>query len=741
MRFTVHDSPDYHNIKVSVFNDDKKTDLIGEAWIPLWEVVITPGGGRADSWHNLSYRGKYAGEIRLELSYYDSRVPEKPATPSGSMRNKTPVKRRPLPAGPSPTVIPQFGPRALGCSRGTTVYLDDDGNRALPPPESFDEQSEFGESGYNSMQPDFLPQIPPRRGPRMSYGRDSTRSPASSAYQHGGSLSHSQSTPNFRSNLPARNSRQLYAEPEYTQPVYPDSGSYPGEGDWPETAIAPNHYDYQQQSEWDHDREFDLAELPPLPPSHNGTPQHRRRQSYDQQSVVSSASPLQTLERSYVGSSAASSRPVSEYQTPAKMQGNPSPLRRELPSPHSHAHPASGPVSPVGRSVGSSPVVPTQQSYLTHPPLNRQSVSDPYMTTPPRQQAHPLSQEVPRSTSPQPYHGNEGYEEPSRYHFPEDLPVVRPLPQTQAPRARHSIAAIRQPISAYAASHASSPIESRMVLAQPAERITPTRKEIGSRPTPPGSAMSRSSVPFSPDSFDAYNPAARASHLDAQPSPHSPYHIPAEPSRAASSKDTTRVELDPNKPIVDYHGRVVDPSDHLPVDSWAPEPESKTPPRAYAGGMHSFGPRSTQGTPNSGGASGGVSGPRKSNIVVNVRTRGLGDTPPLGSSPAPLSPPSPTRNRLVKKSSPTRASAAKPLSPAALREIAVPNPYVGYGGPDASQPPPKPPKIPLGDVDESQETYGYNTSALSREISKIDIGGIGGRRPPRGAAVGMRYHG
>ena len=35
LRFTVHDSPDYNRLKVSVFNDDKKTELIGEAFANL----------------------------------------------------------------------------------------------------------------------------------------------------------------------------------------------------------------------------------------------------------------------------------------------------------------------------------------------------------------------------------------------------------------------------------------------------------------------------------------------------------------------------------------------------------------------------------------------------------------------------------------------------------------------------------------------------------------------------------
>src|SRR5437763_1772426 len=78
LRFTVHDSPDYYQIKVSVFNDDKKTELIGEAWIDLRDIVV-PGGGQSDQWHQLGCRGKYAGEVRIEITYYDARPkPEKP---------------------------------------------------------------------------------------------------------------------------------------------------------------------------------------------------------------------------------------------------------------------------------------------------------------------------------------------------------------------------------------------------------------------------------------------------------------------------------------------------------------------------------------------------------------------------------------------------------------------------------------------------------------------------------------
>ncbi|EEP81280.1 predicted protein [Uncinocarpus reesii 1704] len=117
LRFTVHESPDYYQLKVSVFNDDKKTDLIGETWVDLKSVII-PGGGQSDSWHSLSCKGKYAGELRIELTYYDTRPKDEAVVERRKEAKKTearhqtsssvsgprqskPPKRRPLPADPT----------------------------------------------------------------------------------------------------------------------------------------------------------------------------------------------------------------------------------------------------------------------------------------------------------------------------------------------------------------------------------------------------------------------------------------------------------------------------------------------------------------------------------------------------------------------------------------------------------------------------------------------------------------
>ncbi|KAI7202229.1 hypothetical protein KC324_g1837, partial [Hortaea werneckii] len=122
LRYTVHDSPDYYTLKISIFSEDKKTDLIGEALITLKDVIV-PGGGKSDLWQGLHCKGKYAGEIRIELTYYDTRPkPDSNAAADGETAapRHGKVKRRPLPTNPNsahitPDTIPE--PSAPGRAR------------------------------------------------------------------------------------------------------------------------------------------------------------------------------------------------------------------------------------------------------------------------------------------------------------------------------------------------------------------------------------------------------------------------------------------------------------------------------------------------------------------------------------------------------------------------------------------------------------------------------------------------
>ncbi|ORY13996.1 hypothetical protein BCR34DRAFT_586037 [Clohesyomyces aquaticus] len=175
LRFTVHDSPDYHQLKVSVFNDDKKTELIGETWVSL-DSILTPGGGQSDTWHGLNCKGKYAGEIRIELTYYDTR-PKAEKTPAerkevarpeaqrpsvGGPRESTPVKRRPLPSDPTGAApSPANTPDQRGLAAGQA------GPRSYPTPPRQQRPNEYATptSQRRSQLYDGQPQSADRRRP------------------------------------------------------------------------------------------------------------------------------------------------------------------------------------------------------------------------------------------------------------------------------------------------------------------------------------------------------------------------------------------------------------------------------------------------------------------------------------------------------------------------------------------------------------------------------------------------
>jgi hypothetical protein len=66
-------------MKVSVFNGGRAAVLIGETWVDLQEVIV-PGGGQSNTWHTLNSRGKYAGEILIEITFYDTRPKQEKAS-------------------------------------------------------------------------------------------------------------------------------------------------------------------------------------------------------------------------------------------------------------------------------------------------------------------------------------------------------------------------------------------------------------------------------------------------------------------------------------------------------------------------------------------------------------------------------------------------------------------------------------------------------------------------------------
>lgn len=160
---------------------------------------------------------------------------------------------------------------------------------------------------------------------------------------------------------------------------------------------------------------------------------------------------------------------------------------------------------------------------------------------------------------------------------------------------------------------------------------------------------------------------------------------------------------------MDSHGNEVDPSDRLPVHSWAPEPEKKTPTRTYGLGRdRDFGPRTPQ------------SAERKNlakDIVVNLRPRAQTQAAPAPAETTPV------RNRLQKKSTPPVKN--QMVHPQPLKE------RHNYNSPsvtDAYEQQDDYSRGSYGQVYDQTAAYTGSYSALcddalSREISSIDIGG------------------
>jgi hypothetical protein len=259
------------------------------------------------------------------------------------------------------------------------------------------------------------------------------------------------------------------------------------------------------------------------------------------------------------------------------------------------------------------------------------------------------------------------------------------------------------------------------------------RKSIS--PAPPQEGRGLSGVPFGPDSYDALNPVLSTS----------------------APKETIRLDYDEvNGKIITHDGKEIDPSDHLPMDTWAPEPEPKGKKTSESSTTRASlsGP---QPIPPSG---------RKPLRVREVRPTSTAALPPATYiTPEPgrqqLPPPNTGRNRLQKKANrssamPVMMSGANGAGPGPLAPLPqaqdnyAPRPlgrastydYENHAPPSmhdtssglyardhSASAPPIPAKIPLAaGPGSSMQLHrgGYGDfggeNALMEEMSRIDIG-------------------
>ena len=826
LRFTVHDSPDYYQLKVSVFNDDRKTELIGETWVSL-EQIIVPGGGKQDQWHHLNCKGRFAGEIRIELTYYDTRPKElkaedrrqsgaingiedslRESSPSvGGPRQPKPVKRRPLPSDPTmidssrsspqpftppPAIQPssslqhdsQAPPldyrienvlpadkrqHALDQGRHRSSHSTMNGNDVFDDLRTTDdlygeplEQSGHGRLSGPNVGMDNLIQ-------GFQQNTSQMHAPIHKDYE---SLAQNQNQHNYLSNGYSPNSQldersrhpPNQAVPNaYNMPRTSFSASLPQHASMPDFGIREEVLGYaQQHHRTSLPRPFDFEqnsarhstpdegynayypsnqalqdEAPPPPPVHRSsglqspsTPDAKTHA--DNYPLVSGPAPLNI--RPARGSISASplsqvhnNTPHSEYEP----SGSPTAIRQQ-------------PQSFSSRSYHHSYTLPERRHSPERLPIS--PVRD-------------YSQQTPPSLVPgyNPRTADEESDRLIREQQPEFRQASEPVPQYQAyatqrtpneaqPPPRNDVPLQLRMLGngqAKRPHRASAPIIPRRELS-PESRM-PMRKSVSPQPGPGEGERRQSAVPFGPDSYDTFNPSLSDAASINSVGPK--YNTPEEANEAQHERE--REAKLAEGPIIGSDGREIDPSDHLPAETWAPEPESKAPkkkPEITVRFRRS--PAGAQPMP--------VAGRRPTDPVARP---GPQVTPVYAHSSDAISPTPTARTRLQKKS---RVAIAQPVSSPVIPTInsnirgGIPravsehplrehenyghNSSPTYARSPPALPPPIPGKVPLN-ANTGQEDWGMN--ALSEEMRRIDIGvGAGSGRARRsryGVSEAGRY--
>lgn len=798
LRFIVHDSPDYYQLKLSVFNDDKKTELIGEAWIDLRDIIVT-GGGQSDDWQTLTCKGKYAGDIRIEITFYDSRPkPEKqpvakPKPVDGEhhspSQQKVP-KRRPLPSDPltgqapaqaSPVVGHPAAPARPHAHSQSAQY----GNPPSLRGRHRDNYSPGAGSGYHDPAPravhsgypddTFAPEHHHGHNPDVRYGQAAPYGgyPTDPAYGSGMDDERPPPPPAHRSQPGAAPDAKVMRKDVLRQEALrqPDtSNAYPGRpvyrahdsapasvpsandpyGAMPQQLSQPRHHSYDAHYESHHRSLQPTVEDVPDSPGSGLVDEYGRRGSHSHAPAYDDVVYRNDPSPAPLNLSGRSSAPSLQYGASHGQSASPDYTRSEISSrastsqisydgrssytSYSTAHEAELPAVPTSLIPGMDPSMMEISQRINDTGRHERRHTQPYAQNPPAGSMRGRQMvDMPPSYNAPPRDSSQHYNPQQQSHDVYDRTAV--LYNGGAP-------------AQYSPSNRDiSPGHS------PGGQSTIRRKSVS--PAPPVESRRLSGVPFGPDSYDALNPALSGSK---------PKDLP--------SQDYDEI----NGKIITHDGREVDPSDHLPMDTWAPEPEPKAGKRSSLDSNSRPALSGPQPPPPSG---------RKP-----LRIRPASSLPPATyispENKSTLPPPSTGRNRLQKRANRASASPAmmsgangpgpnalSPLSqPPQERDSFVPRPparastfdYENYapppmydmpppshysGGRDHSaSAPPIPAKIPLAAAGQGNSLVpmGYSHGGgghgggaeltLMEEMSRIDIGSGRARRHTQRPAIG-----
>ncbi|KAJ5153442.1 uncharacterized protein N7482_009920 [Penicillium canariense] len=776
LRFTVHESPDYFKLKVSIFNDDKKTDLIGETWVDLQNLII-PGGSQNDHWHPLQCRGKYAGDVRIEMTYYDTRqqdeaIIERRKEAAERVQGKTTgggggggpsssglsgprqlekVKRRPLPTDPFGAPPPR--PSVLEQTHSTPAPPLQHPQPSRP---AMRDHAHTMPAPAPATNPDALP-YPPRRS------------------------EHTHDAPSYNAPAPSVKARGAYDAPDNYQrewdnpaptPALPPAGmmrrnthetQHPNEDPDPQydprSAQMCSHSDYDQPPS-----DYRSTSEPPFETDLHGRTLYDRSPSQSHDAYSSVISPQYSANPMTFGHvstfSPRSSGHVDEpapldYSRPSSSSGPGDELRyqprtmKALPAPRNDPyHPEYATMQPrVEDEEEDAPPPP--------PPIHRSRMAQPPSPVKPTSSQSPspytpYSPVYSSNPSPMPASLVAGYESEeqdrlfegrnsrkgSTSHMEDEMMIPQPLSAPVSAPAPVSMSAyapapIPIPYEApiYPLRTSPQPVDDRSSIrsrggsVSPDTRMVVTRKSVSPRPSI-SSDRGGSSIPFSPDSYNSLNPHASRPSTSREPSP--AYETPSQ-ARDAAVRAEIEPFRDPDQPIIGDDGREIDPSDHLPADTWAPEPERKSrKPEVIIRFKHS--PRPT----SRGNDTSRTTGPPR----VGFRPTADTDRPSKKYTPQHVhTPPRADRGHESYSSFTNGRVYSTPTSverPRSSRGSVSPSP--GSRSPlyDYNSGPPIPSKVPVSHGSPGYPVAASNVStgnpgmdALSRELKTIDIGSVG----------------
>lgn len=775
----MHESPDYFRLKVSVFNDDKKTDLIGETWVDLNDVII-PGGGQGDHWHPLQFRGRYAGEIRIEMTYYDTRPKEeslmerrkeaiektsaaKTTLSSGSTSSSSvvgPRKPKELKRRPLPDTI-NGSPAGARPSTADKAQRPSSRHGPVPPVMSDHVRHHSKHASKEGLYDKPAPTQVPAPRPARTY---ETPDDHHQEWESVDAQAHSQSVARHQ-----QDSQHSYPQPtaqaddtHFQQMVLqPECDLQPPLQRRPKKEMLPHRADPLPQAVDRHSGR--LYSLPSNTSNHSISKGQIAK--YPPQSVKHTYE-LPSTDRALVYPVSGSPEPDAHYYPhDNSMVNNVRALHNSISREEYHAEYASmqpsvedgeedeleeddegpPPPPPVHRSgMVSSRVQPTYKAYSADYIPTTPTSAEMKIPIPEAPVSVGQCDDLPPYTEPpaMPPSLIPGYDpsiaeaESDRAMYENQMRHKRSgLIAEQAPASERSV--VVQPSRPSSYDSAVYPLRTSARAAErPAVtkgsvnrdfRTVPPRKSISPQP-PTARERDMSSIPFSPDSYNVLNPNLSMSATTQDPPQ---YDAP----KTVLDASIPNVSYKEQGPIIGDDGREIDPSDHLPSDTWAPEPERKNrkpevivrfkhPPARTSpqppSPMERTVPRTVIPANNTGRGRARSYVRFSNDPATQSSPRGhdayISHSPNRGysaGSAAEVMPRTPHRNSV----SPARSPSRSPYTASSFYAPSNPVPAI-------------PSKVPVAaPINHNHPVSSVNRSmdALSRELKSIDIGCSGGR--------------